>query len=567
MALCGVDRLAVDLRNPPAIDLRKRDVNALGQILESITVGQNEEAEHDRVRRNVGAADRNVEIGGCVLDIVLENVSGNRVTIGVGEVVAKRILEASVFHQVADHDAHVGTRRDREHKVLRVHVILFETLALLKLHLQRNRNVVADGYAELAFKRDGVAVEIDRLDNPAEVDLRNVEVAWGSVRIVIVDQIGILVSRLGIARLRCIPTRETNGIGIERWIVIHLVEQLEGHVAIGLDRELEDQTVAIFGIEAHCTRRTADIDETNQLVAVEIEADCPALGGQAEIFQIVARIVLVDEHEGGATFIILIRADLYQTGKARRDDRLSLGPGFRAVRTAVVRALAHGAFDAILIVVVIGIEIVEVVLIHEEHDRLGVREHGHVVLHVDRDDVHDHVAIRISGDEGELQPDEIFDRRAHIADARIGMVDLVIEREPDLAVVQIGKFCFEYKAVARFSTGIENAIAVPVFAIVSIERCKLRAALAKELAIDKADELGAVIDELIHDDLTFGGQERAVVQLTLLPIEIRIEDDRTVADLVQELGFIALVGGVEFKVDLGAGESIRLGRGQTDRAI
>ena len=62
------------------------------------------------------------------------------------------------------------------------------------------RNVVADGDRERVVKNDGIAVEIGRLNDVTEIDLADVEIARIAVRIVVVDQVGVLV-RVRIVRI------------------------------------------------------------------------------------------------------------------------------------------------------------------------------------------------------------------------------------------------------------------------------------------------------------------------------------------------------------------------------
>ena len=76
------------------------------------------------------------------------------------------------------------------------------------------RNVVADGDRERVVKNDEIAVEIGRLNDVTEIDLADVEIARIAVRIVVVDQVGVLV-RIRIVRIareiRIIVVVESDG--------------------------------------------------------------------------------------------------------------------------------------------------------------------------------------------------------------------------------------------------------------------------------------------------------------------------------------------------------------------
>ena len=272
--------------------------------------------------------------------------------------------------------------------------------------------------------------------------------------------------------------------------MIHLVEQLEREFAVLVDRQLEHQPVA---------------GGRGQRVLDDLEHQLLALRAQAQGIELVCGIA----HEAERDRLVGAADD--QAGKragdvgrtARRHTRIA---GKGAIGVAVVGARALGAGDRPALA---RLEGVDIVLIDRLDDHVA-GQRGNVVLHVDDELVHDHVAIGIRGDEAELQPDQILDRGTLALDAWVGMVDLVEQPEPDLAFAEVGKLHLEHQPVAGLAERIEPAVAFTAVVIVDEPGDGVVLVLS-ELAVHEGDELGAVVGQLIENLLALRRQRRAVV--------------------------------------------------------
>ena len=160
--------------------------------------------------------------------------------------------------------------------------------------------------------------------------------------------------------------------------MIHLVEKLEGDLAVRLDSQLEDDA-RVF---ARASRGGQHAAVVANVVAQEL-----ALGPQPEAIQELDRRRLVDEHEGQ----LFVGARFHQAAEIGTRDRRTLFVAGRiardrAVAAAVVRA---GAF---------GLLVVDVIFVHRERHRLGFfLELWNIVTDLDLEGVvqHDAVAVEV----------------------------------------------------------------------------------------------------------------------------------------------------------------------------